>query len=79
METRSTGLGVCLLFVLFGRYSGTVIDASELSKRPNIVVFLADDLGYGDLGCYNQDSKMPTPHLDRLAMSGMTLKMRQRY
>ncbi|MBK9168408.1 MAG: arylsulfatase [Bryobacterales bacterium] len=32
---------------------------------------MADDLGYGDLGCYNRDSKVPTPHLDRLASQGM--------
>ena len=34
---------------------------------PNILVILADDLGYGDVGCYNSQSKVPTPHLDRLA------------
>ena len=39
--------------------------------RPNIVFILADDLGYGDLGCYNPQSKIPTPHLDRLAGEGM--------
>ena len=39
--------------------------------QPNIVFILADDLGYGDLGCYNQASKIPTPHLDRLAGEGM--------
>jgi arylsulfatase A-like enzyme len=38
--------------------------------RPNIVYILADDLGYGDLGCYNRDSKIPTPHLDQLAREG---------
>lgn len=38
---------------------------------PNIVFILADDLGYGDLTCYNSDSKIPTPHLDRLAEEGM--------
>ena len=40
-------------------------------SRPNIVVLLADDLGYGDVGCYNPQSKVPTPHLDRLAREGM--------
>lgn len=41
------------------------------AKRPNIVVILADDLGYGDVSCYNKDSKIPTPNLDRLAGEGM--------
>jgi arylsulfatase A-like enzyme len=40
-------------------------------KAPNVVVILADDLGYGDPGCYNKDSKIPTPHIDRLAAQGM--------
>jgi len=40
-------------------------------SRPNFVLILADDLGYGDLRCYAQESKIPTPHLDRLAAEGM--------
>ena len=39
-------------------------------SRPNILLILADDLGYGDLGCYNTDSKIATPHLDQLAREG---------
>lgn len=38
--------------------------------RPNVLILYADDLGFGDLGCYNADSKIPTPHLDALAASG---------
>lgn len=38
---------------------------------PNIVLILLDDLGYGDLGCYNAASKIKTPHIDRLAREGM--------
>ncbi len=38
--------------------------------RPNIVWIMADDLGYGDLGCYGQ-SRIKTPHIDRLAAAGM--------
>lgn len=40
-------------------------------RQPNIVVILTDDLGYGDVGCYNPESKIPTPNLDRLAQAGL--------
>jgi arylsulfatase A len=40
-------------------------------SQPNIVILYADDLGYGDLGSYNPNSKIPTPHLDQLAAEGM--------
>ena len=39
--------------------------------KPNIIFLMADDLGYGDLGSFNPDSKIPTPNIDRLAMQGM--------
>ena len=38
-------------------------------RRPNVIVIFADDLGYGDLGCYG--GKNPTPNLDRMARRGM--------
>lgn len=50
-----------------------VSHASESKPgMPNIIVILADDLGYGDVQCYNPDrGKIPTPHMDRLAAQGM--------
>lgn len=41
--------------------------------RSNILILYADDLGYGDLGSYNRNSKIPTPNLDRLAAEGLRL------
>lgn len=45
------------------------LDAIPPGRRPNIVLFLADDMGYSDLGC--QGSEIETPNLDRLASNGI--------
>ncbi len=39
--------------------------------KPNIIYILADDMGYGDLSCLNEESRIQTPHLDSLAAGGM--------
>ncbi len=61
------------LFILLSSLAliGTAPPKIAAADKPNIVYILADDLGYGDLGCYNKDSKIPTPNLDRLAKEGM--------
>lgn len=41
-------------------------------RRPNVVVLYADDLGWGDLGCFGA-ADIPTPHLDALCASGVKL------
>jgi arylsulfatase A-like enzyme len=46
-------------------------DAQRRALRPNIVFILADDMGYGDPGCYNAESKVPTLNIDKLAAQGM--------
>ena len=41
------------------------------ASRPNIIIILADDLGYGDIAAFNPNSRIPTPHVDRLAREGV--------
>src|SRR5215467_2887762 len=45
--------------------------ATSAPKLPNIVYVLADDLGWGDLDCYNRDSAVPTPNANRFATQGV--------
>jgi arylsulfatase A-like enzyme len=45
--------------------------ALAAGTRPNVVYVLADDLGWGDLGCYNNQSAVPTPNANRLAQQGI--------
>ena len=52
-----------------GRRSGAWAQDTP-ARKPNIVFILADDLGYGDLGCYGQ-TQIQTPNLDRMAAAGM--------
>ena len=53
-------------YLLFGCWWATAAQS-----KPNIVFILADDLGSGDLGCYNKESRIPTPNMDRLAREGV--------
>ena len=55
-----------LLFALF------LIVATLQAAKPNIIFIMADDMGYGDVQALNPKSKIPTPHLNRLAKQGMT-------
>ncbi len=44
--------------------------SSDGAELPNIVLIMADDMGYGDVGCYNAASMIPTPRMDELARQG---------
>ncbi|MEO1614727.1 MAG: arylsulfatase [Planctomycetota bacterium] len=69
MTTLSPSILFRFGFVLF--IGATACSGRSLAAPPNIVLVLADDLGYGDVACYNPESKIPTPNLDRLAAQGM--------
>lgn len=56
--------------MLAGGLSVTTRAIAQGSRRPNIVLIMADDLGYGDLGCYGQ-KQIRTPNIDRLAAGGI--------
>ncbi len=56
-----------LCLILLASLATPALDAA----LPNIVFILADDLGAGDLGCYNKDSKVPTPNMDKIAAAGV--------
>lgn len=73
-EVRSiTVLRIAVVNMMVGLAAVTLVLALGVSamERPNIVVILADDLGYGDVACYNSESRIPTPNLDAMAKAGV--------
>ena len=64
LKTLGFGAAVCAMTRLG-------ICEEKTTRNPNIMIIVADDLGYGDLACYNPESKVPTPNLDKLAAEGV--------
>jgi arylsulfatase A-like enzyme len=71
------GSAMIMKRILFGACSvGAILSTGQAfagveRERPNIVIILADDLGYGDCGAYNKESKIDTPQIDQLAREGL--------
>ena len=65
---RSLSFGLGALLMPAASRAGA---KAQPEQPPNIVYILADDMGYGDLACQNPESKIPTPHLDKLASEGI--------
>ncbi len=68
-QTFYVAFSVMAFTLLFGCREKSSSDSMEV-RHPNIVYILADDLGYGDLGCYGQQH-FTTPNIDKLAEQGM--------
>ncbi len=68
MLTRRSFLQSCGAVGLAGKLYGQ----QATPKRPNVVIILSDDQGYGDVGCYGAQDAL-TPHLDSLAATGIRL------
>ena len=68
--TLSNKIFRIIFFTCFLVLSCVTKDLEQI-KSPNVIYILADDLGYGDLGCYNKKSKIFTPNIDQLASEGM--------
>lgn len=49
----------------------SLLSCTEERKQPNIVFILADDMGYGDVSCFDHRSKLKTEHIDRMAQEGV--------
>jgi arylsulfatase A-like enzyme len=70
---RSSAIGVAAAIALSLVLPGSrAASAEKESPRPNVIVIFADDLGYGDLGCFGHPT-IATPHLDRMAREGLRL------
>lgn len=65
MKTKNFPLLIVLILL-------TSCKQTKIERQPNIIYILADDLGYGDLGCYGQ-VKIETPNIDKLAAQGMLM------
>jgi arylsulfatase A len=61
---------ILILVVLWGIRQFAAAESANGARRPNIVLILADDLGYGSLGCYGHRD-IRTPHIDMLAAGGL--------
>lgn len=73
MDARAKILLYCAIGFGFALSNPGQVSATQPDneRHPNVVIILVDDLGYGDVGSFNPDSKIETPNIDRLASEGM--------
>lgn len=70
---RTVPLALAVVVSLLSATASTYGNQPDSASLPHIVLLLADDMGYGDPGCYNAESKIATPAIDRLAAEGIRL------
>lgn len=71
---KNNTLSLLLLILLpAAACSSNSQEASDDEALPNILIIMADDMGYGDVGVYNPQSKIPTPNIDKIASEGLRL------
>ncbi|VAW25194.1 Arylsulfatase [hydrothermal vent metagenome] len=63
------GKGVVILLVLLGLNACNMAKDKELGERPNVLLIMADDMGFSDIGCYG--GEIQTPNIDNLAKNGI--------
>lgn len=64
-------VGLYTISPFLDRCTASALSKTTEDRLPNIVLILADDLGYGDVSCYNPDSKVQTHNIDKLASQGI--------
>jgi len=69
IKLLKTRVKLFLIFMILISVSACSMQIGK--KKPNIIIVFADDLGYGDIQCYNPESKIPTPNLNSLAEEGI--------
>jgi arylsulfatase A-like enzyme len=63
-----------LIFIFMTALASSLWGAASDTERPNIILLMADDLGWGDVQCFNPETAIKTPNLDAMAADGMQFK-----
>src|SRR5690348_14765587 len=71
MKSRFTSAHASVFAVLLAALAAPCLHAMAAQGKPNFIIFLADDLGYGELTCQGYTKQIPTPHVDSIAEHGI--------
>ncbi|MEX2512169.1 MAG: arylsulfatase [Cyclobacteriaceae bacterium] len=68
----STPFSIALITIVFFGSCSSEREGTGTPKNPNIIIILADDMGYGDVSALNPDSKVSTPSIDKMVREGIS-------